>query len=339
MRNDLENPGTLAILLRAAPQLQILEADANGTYTDACAFLRNEDAFGPLRLRNLMAVAVRELVDGEFPRGFGQQEAVKKLIELLGNAAMHPSLKGFGICRAALDDDAMLGALVDAALARRLSSLRLWECHLTPASIPTIARVLGSSALRELAIIAHEDSPPLLEQHGALQLGLALHSNTKLQKFTFGCGQLWSDTLAAMLLFDALEGHATIREINLSVNDATAGDLGAAGPSVAGGAIAKLVAANSPVLESLHFNACSLGDAGLGPVFVALVQNTHLRELSYRGNNPTDAFTRRIVLPAVHANTSLRVLKVDGGRRETEVTDFLELREQARLQALANSVA
>ena len=337
MRNDLENPETLAILLRAAPQLQILEADANGTYTDACAFLRNEDAFCPLRLRNLMAVEFRELVGGVIPRGFGQQKAVKELIELLGNTDLHPSLKGFGICRAALDDDTMLGALVDAALARRLSSLRLWMCHLTPASIPAIARVLGSGALRELAIIAHEDSPPLLEQHGALQLGMALHSNTKLEKFAFECGRLWSDTLAAVLLFDALVGHASIREINLSFNDATAGELGAAGPAVAGGAIAKLVAANSPVLESLHVNDCRLGDAGLGPVFAALAQNTHLRELSYRGSNPTSVFTRREVLPAVHANTSLRVLK--GGRRSIEAINFVETREQARLRALANSVA
>jgi hypothetical protein len=46
---------TLEMLLRAAPQLHILEADIRAGAREAHRLLRNEPPFGPLRLRNLFA--------------------------------------------------------------------------------------------------------------------------------------------------------------------------------------------------------------------------------------------------------------------------------------------
>jgi hypothetical protein len=55
-------------------------------------------------------------------------------------------------------------------------------------------------------------------------------------------------------------------------------------------------------------------DACLGPLVDALARNTHLRELRMHGNHMSAAFARAQLLPAVRANTGLRLLVTDQPR-------------------------
>ena len=109
---------------------------------------------------------------------------------------------------------------------------------------------------------------------------------------------------AAAALLEALTLHPTLRSFWLSC---TAGEHRRA---AAGAAIAALVAADSPALTTLNMFNCGLGDAGLAPIFEALPRNTHLLELSLRMNDMTAEFVQQRMIPAVTANTSLRVLGV-----------------------------
>ena len=52
----------------------------------------------------------------------------------------------------------------------------------------------------------------------------------------------------------------------------------------------------------------ALGDAGMGPLLDALAQNTHLRLLYCTNTGMSEGFARDRFLPAVRANTSLKVL-------------------------------
>jgi hypothetical protein len=53
---------------------------------------------------------------------------------------------------------------------------------------------------------------------------------------------------------------------------------------------------------------CHLDDAGVGPLFAALAQNTTLRKLDLEENDISRECARDVVLPAVRANTTLREL-------------------------------
>ncbi len=88
-----------------------------------------------------------------------------------------------------------------------------------------------------------------------------------------------------------------------------------------GAALGALLAANAPALTVLHVGYCILTDAGMAPLLEALPRNTHLRELNIAGNYISEAFARDVLLPAVRANASLRVLRTSRimqGEREAE---------------------
>jgi len=72
-----------------------------------------------------------------------------------------------------------------------------------------------------------------------------------------------------------------------------------------GQALGRLVAAES-ALSSLNLAFCQLGDAGVGPLFTSIAQNTTLRTLLLWDNLISRECARDVVLPAVRANTSLR---------------------------------
>ena len=62
-------------------------------------------------------------------------------------------------------------------------------------------------------------------------------------------------------------------------------------------------------LTYLDLAFCHLGDAGVGPLFASLAQNTMLRTLTLFGNGISRECARDVIMPAVRANTSLRELK------------------------------
>jgi hypothetical protein len=274
-------------LLRAAPQLRVLDAAAGCDGVEAARrLLRNEAPFRPLRVRMLR---VSGILDAGEVRSFAD------------DAAAHEWLTGVKLADAPLNVPAVLDAAVDAALQLRLTYLEFYECRLTPASAPSLARVLGGSALRTLVVEGSVHGTTLLDEPAALLLGNALRANTTLTSATFDFINLFHEPASAAALLGALTAHPSLQKLDLSFNPSVPGSAPAALAS-AGAAVGALVAANAPALRELRLQLCGLTDVGLGALVDALPANTHLRVLNCRDNRLSDAFTHERLLPAVRAN-------------------------------------
>ncbi len=277
-------------LLLAAPRLVVCEADVRcRELALARELLRNEPPFAPLRLHTL-----------EFRPAEGEQDEAT-VLALAAELASHAHLQGLRLAGAPLNTAAALDAAVDAALARRLTSVTLLGCSLSPASAPALVRLIGGGALTQLDII--NGRAVLLNAPAALALGNVLRASSSLTALSLRYVDLWREPAAATALLGALTGHPSLRSLNISGNAVEP-----AGREEAGAALEALVAANAPALHELDVSYCNLGDAGLGPLFDALPANTHLRKLSCGDNLLLDAFVRARLLPAVRANSSLREL-------------------------------
>jgi hypothetical protein len=289
-------PNAEALLL-AAPLLRVLQADVRITAAEVARMLHNEAPVGPLRVRRLEA-DFREADAGV------TAEATVAIVA-------HASLSSVHLSSARLDVPGALDALVDAALARRLSAVTFSGCRLSPASGSALARLLGGSALTELNIF--DNGVQLLDAPAAVLLGDALRANSMLTKLTLVSSNLFADPAAAAALLGALTGHASLRSLAFSSEETpTEQAVAFIAP-----ALAALVAADTPALEAL-FVHCNLGDAGMRPLLEALPHNTHLKRLMCAGNRLSAAFARDVLLPAVRANTSLLTLNA-GVAHEAEV--------------------
>jgi hypothetical protein len=114
-------------LLRAAPQLRVVDVPVRCSSTADAARLLGGELFAPLRAR---ALTVYEL-GAEAP-----DEAA--VLALAAHVAGHAWLAELVLENVPLNTAAALDALVDAALARRLRAVELWRCPLTPASAPAL---------------------------------------------------------------------------------------------------------------------------------------------------------------------------------------------------------
>ena len=262
----------LQALLRAAPQLVLLEANAGVSVADARPLLRNEPSFGPLQLRYLE-------VEGD---ATNQAE----VLGLIADVTTHPSLTGLTMQFISLDAPELVEAVVDAALARRLSSLQLDHCCLSPASAPALVRLLASDALRELAlcnlVALHEETyeqDRMFEGVAAALLAGAFCANTTLTALCVQPIGLWDDFDAAAVLLRALVAHPSLRVLNLHDYRQYNAQPTAAHAAAAGDVLGALVAANAPALTELDVSFCHLRDEALTPLVGALASNTHLRVL------------------------------------------------------------
>jgi hypothetical protein len=276
-------------LLRAAPQLRVFATDVNfGDDVQAVRrALRNEPPFAPLRVQKLSA------------RLRSEDEA--GVVALAADAAAHASLNALWLEDARLDTPAALDAVVDAALARRAQMVELNDCTLSPASVPSLARLLGGGALTKLHCVGAQ----LLNAPAAGELGAALRANATLTSLTLADVGVFDDAAVATELLGALTAHPSVRTLDVSYNAVDTQN-----EAAAGAALGALVAANAPALTALDASWCALLDDGLRPLFEALPRNTHLRALNVKYNGMSEAFTRRVLLPAVRANTSLRKLDI-----------------------------
>jgi hypothetical protein len=277
-------------LLGAAPLLDVLATDlrCGGMNVQAARrALRNEAPFEPLRVRHLFAVMRNEDAAG--------------VVALAADVAAHASLCSLKLHVAPLGTAAALDAVVDAALARRMDSVTLDRCFLSPASTPALARLLGGSALTSLDCSYTDLS---LDAPAAGVLAAALRANSTLTSLTLRQVHLYDDAAAAAELLGALTGHVSVQTLRLRGNRVADADQAAVGAS-----IGALVAANAPALTHLDVRSCDLGDDGLRALFEAMPHNTHLHELDCSHNFISEAFARNALLPAVRANTSLRQLK------------------------------
>jgi hypothetical protein len=285
-------PHAVEALLRAAPQLRTFTTSVRWVdVTQARRMLRGERPFERLRLAGLRV---------EFMGLFGAEDETA-LAALLADAAAHESLVDLGLSQAPLDAPAALDALVGFALAHRLPSLWLYTCGLSPASAPALARLLDGAPLREVHL--YGDGGQLLDAPAATLLANALRANSTLACLALGSVNLWNDLTAAELLLHAATAHPSLRKLELDCNR-----VDDASRARVGHALGALVAAYAAALEELSVHHCHFGDDGLGPLVDALASNTHLRTLRCCVNNISEAFALEKLLPAVHANTSLRAL-------------------------------
>jgi hypothetical protein len=279
----------LEALLRAAPRLAVCEADLECRELALTRrLLRNEPPFAPLHLHSfefndLLAAANEAAV-----------------VALAADLASHAHLRRLELKFAPLRTAAALDAVVDAALTRQLTSVRLFQCRLSPDSTPGLVRLIGGGALAELDLSGCGEGRHLLDAASALALGNALRASGTLTAVTLWHMDLWRVPAAATALLGALTGHPSLRSLKISSNR-----VDAAGQQEAGAALGALVAANAPALQELNVSFCQFGDAVLRPLFDALPANTHLRTLRCCNNVLSDAFVRDTLLPAVRANASL----------------------------------
>jgi hypothetical protein len=285
-------------LLIAAPQLRVCEADVYVmNAAEARAALRNEGVFEQLRLRTANLNLFRA-------------DEVTHLL-LFADVAAHASLVELVLLNPTFVAPAMLDAFVDAALSLPLlRTVSFSGCSLSPASVPVLARLLGSGTLSTISM--HQARPfpyvALFDEPAAIVLGDALRANNTLTSLALaGICQVWSNHAAACALLGALTGHVSLREIRVG------GDAYTALPPLAerlhaGALLGALIAADAPALTALDVSTSFLSDDGMRPLFEALPRNSHLRTLDCSYNGISDAFAADVLLPAVRANNSLHTL-------------------------------
>ena len=278
-------------VLACAPQLHVFEASVAAKATDARRMLRNEGALAPLRVRRL---------------GIFDLDTHESILTFAADVSAHPWVTELMLMELPLlgAAPALLDAVVDAALARNITSILFLECALTPACAPALARLLHGGVLREFVII--NDGNHMIDETAAALLAPAFRASTALTAVSLDGMDLWHDPAAATTLLTAFVAHPSLRELGI-INRR---HLGAAQLAAAGAAIGAVVAANAPALRVLDVGTCELGDVGLLPLLDALPANTHLQELDLVGNHPTHAFVRERLLPSVRANGSLHHLSL-----------------------------
>ena len=237
---------------------------------------------------------------------------------------------------------------LDAVCAGALNSTQvaLLHCGLGPAAVPALVRLLRDGKLHDLHITGRlgEGEVPLLDEAAGAQLAGAL-ATSPLERLSLRSLEFWLEKTAAVAVLHALAGHPTLQILNLDDNIPITAVLAGNGEDTveAGAALGALVAANAPSLSGLRFRYGMLGDAGLAPLIDALPHNTHLRELDCCGNSMTEEFARERFLPAVRANTSLRVLKASEwwGNEEDGVAppEVLEAEALVAARAAADDTA
>jgi hypothetical protein len=298
------------VLLGTAPALRELDADVKCAVPRelqrVCAVLRSEPPFERLRVRTLSV----NLLDIDDDGDIVAQASAADVLQLVSAISVHAPL--IGLCLdglANLDEalsPAMLDAVISAALSRRLSCVRLQDCCLGPASALALARLLGGDALTEL-VIYNSEALQLFDADATVSVACALRANATLTSLKLEDVDFWGDAAAAETLLDALQGHVSLRVLDLSYNEMLQSTCKRAGYS-----LAKLVAANSLALRDLSLRHCGADEVCLNPVFQALPYNAHLRMLECTSHSAmlSEQFAGAVVLPTVRANASLKLLAV-----------------------------
>jgi serine/threonine protein kinase len=292
-------------LCAAAPSLRELHADVDvSTREDEGALLRallrTSDAahqcvrFASVRLRfaaclagdalaaALAGVPELHLLDADLASDEGREAA---LALAAGAQRVH-----FSACR-------LPAAEAEGAVPLLLQLLRQPRLQALTLSGQAGARVFG---------VAHQETRALRALHAALGAPPHAAASPALTSLSLRGVGLFASPACAAALLGALARSASLQRLDLSGNPCN--DCEAVGAALG----ALLAGANrAPSLTWLAVSACGLRDAGLRPLAAALARNARLRELRLQGNHITSAFLERELLPAVRANRTLRVLRVE----------------------------
>ena len=279
-------------LLRAAPQLQVLEVEASCSDASvAVQWLNNATPlYGPLRLRRLA------LFDGNITE--------TDMRSLITGIKAHGSLQKLTLYWVDLSAGDALEAVVEAALVQQICSLELNCCNLGPTSAPALARLIDGGALEVLKLT--DPTQLFLDSPGAQLLGEALRSSTALTELTLRISDLWRVPGAGTAVLKGLIGQPSLRKLALSDFTSDASSL------AAGAALAALLDSNAPALEYLHLSGSTFGDDGLALVCMALKHNTYLQALSCGSCGASEAFISDTLLPAIKVNRGLYLLNLTG---------------------------
>ena len=284
-------------LVSSAPLLQRLEVDACCSAGDARRLLRGEIA--PAGREDFKFIAVRHLIV-EFDFEAATAADVK---ELAADVAKCDTLTKLAVVRAPLAHPAALKSLIDAALARRLSTLCLGDCNLGFSAVPTLARLLRSrTALTNLTV--HNSGRQLFNARGAALFARALRASASLTSLSMMAVDLWRCPAAASVLIDASKG---LNRLIVAGNVVPA-----AAQDASGRALGKLLDV-SALSEEIDVSDCALADAGLAALVNALPRNRTLRVLRCANNRMTTDFALLRLLPAVRANASLCMIMLEHG--------------------------
>lgn len=302
------NTPALAEILAAAPLLQVVET-AGGM---SCPWNRASLLFRVPLLR------IGQLsVDFYNEDQLGLPNDVEAFTAELADTAVQPSLSQLIFQGADISVPQTFDAFVSVALARQLSSLDLIGTPPPPAA--PLARLIREGSLKKL-LISHthmddqtHERAPLFDADGAALVAGALRASTTIQDVTLFASGLRNDDGEADIVFGALVGHPSLRKLTVLCESGVA-------PVERGAALAALVAADAPALDTLTVYCyhteddctCALGDGGLLPIMRALPRNRHLRVLNIQQNDMSERFARGRLLPALRANTGLRQLWCDG---------------------------
>jgi Ran GTPase-activating protein (RanGAP) involved in mRNA processing and transport len=279
--------------VQAAPQLSLLECDLD---------VRSAHKALPLLNGDVTIAAVRaEFVLVNFD---GADDGGGDTAALLAALSSHDTLKRLSVSSVTLDA-AELDALVDVAFSRRLTSLDVYVCSLSPDSLPALSRLLRGGSLRELELISN----PLFEEGVSAEFCAALR-DARFSFLDLNGSRLFDFTECGIAVLEALTGHPTLRLLDLSCNRPTSPEAKLA----VGEALRRLISADSS-LEEIDVQHCGLGDDALRPLFAIVAQSTRLRTLDCCDNNISPEFARTVVLPAVRSNSSLRKLSIAGRNR------------------------
>jgi hypothetical protein len=289
---------TVEAAVTAAPLLQVLTAkDVSCTLEDAPGLLRAQPPFALLQIRHRLEVS--------FPDDTGSVGGLNTFAPFaaaLADAALQPALFQLWLWKADTGNPAVMGALVDAVLARRPHELVLEAC--TPPAAAPLARLLATGSLTSFMLCQQSSEevmqPPAFDTAGAALVADALRVNTTLTKLDLCNAGLCRDLRVAGALLSALVGHPSLRELDIA--DYIGGTFGPA--------LAELIAADTPALQSVMCHCDIMGDHGWAPIVEALPLNHHLRKLYVWSHySMSDVFARERLLPAVRANTSLKSLR------------------------------
>ena len=311
-------------LLVASPQLVAFEVDLTASVAEATRMLRHDAPFGALQMRSLLANGP-DTDDGEAPLGEAE------LLAFCSAVSAHASLVELHVQSIPLDSPVVIDSFFAAALACKLLYLHLFQCNLSPASVPALAQLIRGGRLEFLNVF--NNGFPLLGEAAAVQLADAVAVSRTLTRLQLQRVCLWDDAAATAIFMRALTGHPRLQELDISFNDPP-------DPFAAGAALGALVATNTPALQTLGVSFSRLGDAGLGGICYALPRNTHLRELKLSVTGLNVEFARHTLLPSVRANTSLRKLDATeywGGDEPPELLEVQALLAARRHAADANS--
>jgi hypothetical protein len=235
--------------------------------------------------------------------------AESEVLAFAAAVAAHKSLKalsfkGVGSARGT-------NALVDAAVTRRVSVLRLCplfegeSCVANAKSVPALARSLQHCSLTFLEVYCA--GFPHASEASVLELCAALRACRTLEHVVLRLNP--PNGTSHRIVTEVLDAAASLPALSeLCLNDSVFQDVAAAGQ-----AFGALLGANPPSLNYLSVDGCNLGDEGLAPLLDGLAANTHLPHLHCRDNGVSEAFERDRLAPALAA------LETRPGRQRLEL--------------------